>query len=227
MKHERKSQIQTDHNLLKLWPKIFIKKNPNFRKICYTSDTNKKHFPKPWWSSQLQKLRDERERFYKIFRKTNREQHLIQWKKQARAEFNSLAKKNKKENWKKFASSLNSNTPIKQAWNRIRQLKDKDPEKVNTLEVNGTQYKDSKSITNKIGKTLAELYLPQNYDSTFLDLKQREEQKTLHVKHADKENNNKYFSKDELSQAIQAGKNSAPGPDKATMKCLNTFFQTD
>ena len=81
----------------------------------------KKHFPKPWWSSQLKKLRDKRKRFYKIVTKTNREQHLIQSKK-TRAEFNILAKKRMKEDWEEFASSLNSNTPINQAWNRVRQL---------------------------------------------------------------------------------------------------------
>ena len=50
----------------------------------------------PWWSSRLQKLRDKRDRVYKIFTKTNCEQHLIQCKK-IRAKFKTLAKKNKKE----------------------------------------------------------------------------------------------------------------------------------
>ena len=86
----------------------------------------KKHFSKPQWSSQPQNLTDKRERFFKIFRKTNREQHLIQWKK-ARAQFKSLVKKNNKENWENFASSLNSNAPINQAWNSIRHLKGKVP----------------------------------------------------------------------------------------------------
>ena len=39
---------------------------------------------------------------------------------------------------------------MKQAWNRVRRLKGKDPEKVNILEVNGAQYNDSKRIANKI-----------------------------------------------------------------------------
>ena len=102
--------------------------------------------------------------------KTNREQHLIQCKK-ARAEFKSLTKNNKKGDWEKFAGSLKSNTPINQAWNRVRRLEGKDPKKVNVLEVNGAQYTDSKSIANKTGNTLAELSFPQSYDSTFLVLK--------------------------------------------------------
>ena len=96
----------------------------------------------PWWSSQLEKLRNKRERFYKIFEKINREQHLIQ-RKIARAEIKCRAKKNNKEDWDKFVNSLNSNTPFDQACNRVRQLKGKYLKKINILEVNGTQYKDT------------------------------------------------------------------------------------
>ena len=69
-------------------------------------------------------------------------------------------------------------------------------------------------MANKIGDTLAELSLPQNYDSTFLELKQMEKQKTIHVKHTNKENYNKPFSKEELCWSNQATKNSALGLEK-------------
>ena len=97
--------------------------------------------------------------------------------------------------------------------NRVRQLKGKDPKKITTLEVNGAQYKDSKSIANKLGDTLAELSLPQYYDSTFLELKQTQEQKTIHVNHSNRENYNEAFTKEELTRAVHATKISAPGPD--------------
>ena len=102
------------------------------------------------------------------------------------AEFKSLARKNKKEDSENFASSLNNSTPINQAWDRIRQLEDNDPKKVNILEADGAQYNDSKSIANKKVNTLAELSFPQNYDPTFVDLKQKEEKKTIHVNHTNK-----------------------------------------
>ena len=82
------------------------------------------------------------------------------------------------------------------------------------LEVNGAQYKDSNGISYKIGDTLAEISLPQNYEPTFLELKQREEQETIHVNHTNKEDYIKPLSKEELTRAIQATKNYAPGPDK-------------
>ena len=55
--------------------------------------------------------------------------------------------------------------------------------KLTILEVNRAQHKDSKSMANKISDTLAELSLPQNYDYTFLELKQREKQKNIYVNH--------------------------------------------
>ena len=93
-------------------------------------------------------------------------------------------------------------------------MKGKDPKLVNRLEVNGVQYKDIKSIARKISDTLTKPSLPLNYDFTFLELKQREEQKNIHVHYTNKENYNNPFSKEELSRANQATKNSAPGPDK-------------
>ena len=76
-------------------------------------------------------------------------------------------------------------------------MKNEDPKKVNILDVNGAQYKDCKCIANKIGDTLPEQSLPQNYDPTLLELQQWEEQKTLHMTHTAKENYNKLFSKKE------------------------------
>ena len=95
-----------------------------------------------------------------------------------RAEFKILAQKNKKEDWVKFASSFNCNTPINQTWNKVGQLDGNDPKKVTIFEVNREQYKNSNNTANKICDMLTELYLPQNYVSTYFELKQREEQKT-------------------------------------------------
>ena len=97
------------------------------------------------------------------------------------------------------------------------------PKKITILEVNGAQYKDSKSVASKIGETLAELCLPQIYDSIFLKLEQREEQKTIHVIHTNREDYNKPSTKEELTRVIQATKNSAPGPGMIHNEMLKRF----
>ena len=86
-----------------------------------------------------------------------------------------------------------------------------------------SRYKDSKNIANKMGDTLAELSLPENYDSTFLELKQKEDHKTVYANHPYKENYNKPFLKEEFTRAFQATKISAPGPDKIHNEKLKHF----
>ena len=56
---------------------------------------------------------------------------------------------------------------MNQYWNRVKQLKGKDPKEVNILEVQGAQYKDSKIIANKVCETLAELYFSQKLRPLF------------------------------------------------------------
>ena len=58
-------------------------------------------------------------------------------------------------------------------------MKGKDTKRVNILEVNMAEFNHSRSTASKIGDTLVELSHPQNYDSTFLKLTQREEQKNF------------------------------------------------
>ena len=43
--------------------------------------------------------------------------------KKNKAEFKILPKRNKKESWENFASSLNCNTPINIAWDKTRRIK--------------------------------------------------------------------------------------------------------
>ena len=97
-------------------------------------------------------------------------------------------------------------------------MKGKDPKKVNILEVNAAQYKYSKYKVNKIGDTLAKLSLPQNYDSTFLELKQREKQKTVHMNHK-KKTYNKTSQKRSCLERSKAPKTLLLARTRSTMKC--------
>ena len=59
-----------------------------------------------------------------------------------------------------FACSLIGNTPITYTWDKIRRVNIKEPEQVKIIEVDEVQYKNNKSIANKISDTLADLSLP-------------------------------------------------------------------
>ena len=76
-------------------PKDFYKKNLYFFKICYTSVRYIKTLPQALGEQSITKTKRQKRTILQNIQKTNREQHLIQWK-EAKAEFKSLAKKNKK-----------------------------------------------------------------------------------------------------------------------------------
>ena len=63
-------------------------------------------------------LRVKRDCFYRIYKITNHNNHLILCKKKNIAEFKSLTKKNKKESWENLAGSLNYWTTINIAWDK-------------------------------------------------------------------------------------------------------------
>ena len=92
--------------------------------------------------------------------------------------------------------------------------------KVNILEINGAQYEDSKNITNKMDDTLVELSFPQSHGSTFFELKQKEEQKTIHVNQTKKENYKKNLSqKRSLPEQSKQPKTLLLARTRTTMKC--------
>ena len=70
----------------------------------------------------------------------------------------------------------------------MRQSKGKDPKKVNTLEVNGEQYKDSKRIANKISDTIAELSFPQKLQLKLFRIETKGKIENYTVNHNNKEN---------------------------------------
>ena len=123
--------------------------------------------------------------------------------KKARAEFKSLAKKNKKEDWEIFFQFSQQQYTYESSLEQSKTVeRQRHKKKMNVLEVNEALYKYSKSIANKISDTPVELYFPRNYDPNFLELKQKEERKNIHLNHANKGNFIEPFSKEEFTVAI-------------------------
>ena len=90
--------------------------------------------------------------------------------KKNRAQNKISTKNNKNKDWEKLVSFLNLQYTYKPSIEQGEVGKRQISEKGNLLEVSGAQYKNSKSLANKIGDTLAELTLRQSYDPIFLDM---------------------------------------------------------
>ena len=187
--------------------------------------TIKKHYPKPWWSKEVAEARDRRERFYKIYKKKPNQRNLINWKR-ARAKFKILSIKSKEECWKKFASTINQNTPIAEVWNKIRSIKGKEQKRTIILEENGRKYTTDQEIANVIAQKLSEISDPQNYSQTFQRRKELAERRPLSFSSNNNEVYNREFSLEELKAAIGKTKCSTPGPDEVHNAMLKHLPET-
>ena len=142
----------------------------------------KKHFSKPWW----------RERFCKIFRKKIASYTSSRGKSQSK--FQKSSQKEQEGRLGRICQLSQQQYTYKPSLEQSNRVEKQKSEKVNMLEVNEVQYKDRKSIANKIGETLAELSFPTKLRLNFFRIEKMEEQKTIHVNHTNKENYNKPFS---------------------------------
>jgi len=169
-------------------------------------------YPKPWWSAELKRSRDRRERLYHIFRTRQSQQNLLNWKK-ARAEHKKSVKKHKEESWKQLAKSFNQNTPIGKVWENFRRINGKQAKKINILCKDGEVYTTKREIADKLASAFSEVSTDEHYCQEFRHIKYHEESKPLNFNAAGDEYYNEDFSISELERALEGCRDTAPGPD--------------
>jgi len=179
-------------------------------------------YPKPWWSSECSRVWRERERCYRVYRRTHSINDKVEWKK-ARALATKTFKEEKKREWAEYVSGLNINATSSEIWNKIRKIKGRTPKKIEILELNGLEYSTIPDIANVLADKMAEITSNENYDQAFTVHKNREENCMLDFNSTNEEPYNSLFTLTELQQAINECKNNSPGPDgvhNKMFKCM-------
>jgi len=168
----------------------------------------------PWWNKTCEDSIRDRKRQLRHFRNNPTVENLIAFKK-ARAAARQNIRLSKQESWQSYASSINSHTPVKQVWQKIKTLNGKrasckipalvtdDDETVYTLP----------EIANTLAKSFASNSSSQNYTSTFTKHKSQAEKTKPNFNSDNTESYNKPFTIAELDSAISKGKSTSPGPD--------------
>lgn len=183
------------------------------KSIPKTRTTNS-HPSVPWWNKRCRNSIQDRKKQLRHFRNNPTAENLIAFKK-ARAAARQNIRLSKQESWQAYATTINSHTPIKQVWQKIKTLNGKkasckipalvtdDDETVYTLP----------EIANTLAKSFASNSSSQNYTSSFLKHKTKAEKTKVNFNSDNTETYNKPFTTTELDSAISKGKSTAPGPD--------------
>lgn len=176
---------------------------------------NQHHSPVPWWSQECQEAIKNTKRALNRLRKHKTETNLIEFKK-LRAISRRIIKEKKQASWKEYVSTLRSDTPPNQVWDKIRKLKG-----INKcFQIAALEGEDGTITTTKqdISEILAVSFYNKssdtNYSKNFLDRKKRIEIEEPLVIEDDCHPINDIFSLEELKYALTTSRNSASGPDE-------------
>ncbi|KAE9534168.1 hypothetical protein AGLY_008675 [Aphis glycines] len=117
----------------------------------------------PWWNHECNESIKRYKRCLNKFKKSNSPLDHIQLKK-ARAQSRYITKKRKTETWQKYTSSINTNTPSKEVWSKIKAIKGISYHRLPlVLQHNNI----SLSTPSDIAKAFAEVFQKNSSDSNY------------------------------------------------------------
>ena len=220
--------------------------NDSAKKSIPISKGHPSKIPVPWWSNELSKLVKEKhtlsrrlDRINKRFNYINNSNEpmtekahklvilaieIIEIKpmlNKTSAKFKKAVKEGKIISWRKYISSLSSETPIKNIWHMFRKINGSHAQSPRfPIKHNGQIIHDRKNISNIIGNHLQVISSNTNVEDHFKKIKNSVEKITLNF---DTENiylYNNSFTMEELEDALNSTNESSPGEDKITFSMI-------
>ena len=186
--------------------------------------TPTRFYPKPWWTPDLTRTRNIRERFYQIYRRSRTDRNRTNWSR-ARAQHKRNVRKKKEESWEKYTSEFNENMPISDLCKRVKKMKNIAPNSIRILDdpnQQGVQHTTPDEISEILAKTFAEVSSDNNYSAEFLPRKIQAEQNMPDFGEVDTYYNKPFTVKD-LNSVLSKTKDTSPGEDGVTYQMIRNM----
>ena len=167
----------------------------------------------PWWTPACNEAKILREKALKRLKRHICEANRVIYK-NAKAHCKEVFETERKKQWEAFASKFNRFTPLTEIWQLMRtfNLKRKPPGSFPSLNVNGQEITDPKTVMN----TFAQHYSSVSSNDSYPAVLRTELQELESNCNFDSDNSeiyNKPFTMYELTRAISACGNTSVGPD--------------
>ena len=165
----------------------------------------------PWWNKTCSIMRKVTRKCYKRFKTSGSMQSKIIYQRSL-AKQRKYFRKVKRESWLCYINGINSQTPIRTVWQKIRKLNGKFvPDPLPKLKINGTIITSPSDVANKMGEHFSSISSSKNYSPRFQSIYNT--QVTLDLGENDNEPYNAKFTLRELKDALSNAENSSPGED--------------
>ena len=172
----------------------------------------------PWWNKTCNILRKVTRKCYRRY-KTNASSQSKLIYKRALAKQRRYYKKAKKESWLCYINGINSKTPSREVWRKIRKLSGKFvPSPLPTLKINDTLLTEPTEVANKLGEHFSEISSPRHFQGyhrlsdadSLLNSTPRERPEPYNME----------FTLRELREALASTEATAPGEDSVLYEML-------
>lgn len=167
--------------------------------------------PKPWWNNECRRLRKLQSKMWKIFKRYPTIENLIEFKK-AKARSRFTRRQAKRMTWQKYVSEINSQTPSKYVWEKVRRMNGNN--RAFTIPLLSPDDTDAslEAQANILGEHFCRVSSSCHYTEAFLKYKNAAERKGHRVVSAKGEYNCE-FTVFELKMVLANCKPTAIGPD--------------
>ncbi|XP_018020252.1 uncharacterized protein LOC108676647 [Hyalella azteca] len=180
----------------------------------------------PWWNDDCARANLDRKRTLRRFQRTGNIADKIAYKR-ARAIAQYTKDTARKESWKRYVSSLNSETPMSKIWQRIRKIAGRPGLTRPCLRINGAPTTDPQVVATELARYFADISSGQHYPRPFLYLKHQQEQQHLDFRTDHQYSYNDPITYLEIFNALQQStRNTSPGPDGIHKKVLKKMHPT-
>ena len=181
----------------------------------------KGRFPRvPWFSRECKTAINQRKKAQRAFYKNPSVENYIKYK-QEKAISRYTVKQAKRNSWRNYVSSLNSNANTKSVWRAVRKLKGKAPKENVHLKRDNVLVTEPRETANYLGETVARNSSSGHYSHSFQKIKQKQEKSSPKFYSDNSEPYNKLFSLGELKTSLKRCNDSAPGPDSIHYQFLS------
>ena len=177
---------------------------------------------KPWFNDDckvaIKKKKDALRKFL-----SQASQETLRNFKIARAQARKIVRESKRNSFKKYASKINSKTPISKVFQMIKKLKGTQREPIQHIISGNNTSETEKLVANEIASTFAKNSSTENYNKEFKKHKLYSEKQHLNFSSPENEVYNSNFTLEELQNSINELSDTAPGPDEIHNKIIKNI----
>lgn len=168
---------------------------------------------RPWFNKECKEAIKNRKDSLKKFNKRPTKENLNATR-ILRAKARRTIKQAKRNSWQTYISKINSRTPMKKVWDKLRKINGKNKRSTCThINLNGNKCLTKKEISNALGENFNKNSSSSNYNVKFQNYKNQKEKTKLNFTSNNNEKYNLPFTITELHESLQKSNDTAVGPD--------------